>query len=294
MIDGHTKLYGLLAHPAAHSLSPLIHNTSFDVTGINGIYLAFDVTSAGLADSLAAMRAMHIGGFNLSMPLKTDVLPLLDEITPRADRLQSVNTVINRDGKLIGDSTDGQGWVDALKQDNIAIDEAVVTVLGAGGAGRAIISAAVDAGAKQVYVFKRTNDLFDARREQLESWSDVVKVLPYEDESLIEKAFSESRIIANATNIGMAGGQSLPVGEGAMAQLTPQHVVSDAIYFPLETPFIRAAKKRHCHTYNGIGMLVNQAAGSFLEWTGQRMPTVPVIQAVHQAMIDRQQNEHAK
>lgn len=83
MIDGHTKLFGLLAHPAAHSLSPLIHNTSFKVTGINGAYLAFDVPGEGLKASLAAMRAMKIGGFNLSMPLKTDVIPLLDEITPR-------------------------------------------------------------------------------------------------------------------------------------------------------------------------------------------------------------------
>ena len=290
MIDGHTKLFGLLAHPAAHSLSPLIHNTSFQVTGINGIYLAFDVTSAGLADSLAAMRAMHIGGFNLSMPLKTDVLPLLDEITPRAERLSAVNTVINRDGRLIGDSTDGQGCVDALKQDDMTIDEKVVTVLGAGGAGRAIISAAVDAGAKQVYVFKRTNDLFEARKEQLEGWSDVVTVLPYEDEGLIAEAFDESQIIANATNVGMAGDQSLPVSQSVMNHLTPQHIVSDAIYFPLETPFIHAAKQRGSRTYNGIGMLVNQAAGSFLEWTGQRMPITPVIEAVHQAGLQRSKN----
>ncbi len=290
MIDGHTKLFGLLAHPAAHSLSPLIHNTSFKVTGINGIYLAFDVTSAGLADSLAAMRAMHIGGFNLSMPLKTDVLPLLDEITPRAERLSAVNTVINSDGRLIGDSTDGQGWVDALKQDDITIDEKVVTVLGAGGAGRAIISAAVDAGAKQVYVFKRTNDLFEARKEQLEGWSDVVTVLPYEDEGLIAEAFDESQIIANATNVGMAGDQSLPVSQSVMKHLTPRHIVSDAIYFPLETSFIHAAKQRGSRTYNGIGMLVNQAAGSFLEWTGQRMPITPVIEAVHQAVLQRSKN----
>ncbi|GAD16114.1 shikimate dehydrogenase [Lentilactobacillus otakiensis] len=290
MIDGHTKLFGLLAHPAAHSLSPLIHNTSFKVTGINGVYLAFDVTSDGLPDSLAAMRAMNIGGFNLSMPLKTDVIPLLDEITPRAERLQAVNTVINRDGRLVGDSTDGQGWVDSLKQDDITIDEKVVTVLGSGGAGRAIISAAVDAGAQKVYVFKRTNDIFESRKEQLESWSDVVEVLPYEDESMIAQAFDESQIVANSTNVGMAGDQSTPVSKAVISHLTPQHIVTDAIYFPLETPFIRAAKQQGSHTYNGIGMLVNQAAGSFLEWTGQRMPVQPVIEAVHTAVQQRQQS----
>ncbi|KRK87271.1 shikimate dehydrogenase [Lentilactobacillus sunkii] len=288
MIDGHTKLFGFLAHPAAHSLSPLIHNTSFKVTGINGVYLAFDVTSAGLSDSLAAMRTMNIGGFNLSMPLKTDVIPLLDEVTPRAERLQAVNTVVNRDGRLIGDSTDGQGFIDALKANDITLDEKVITVLGSGGAGRAIISAAVDAGAKKVYVFKRTNDLFESRKEQLEAWSNVVEVLPYEDEELMIKAVDQSQIIANSTNIGMAGDKSLPVTPAVLNHLTSNHIVTDAIYFPLETPFIRAAKKQGSHTYNGIGMLVNQAAGSFLEWTGQRMPVDQVIEAVHEAVAQRE------
>lgn len=288
MIDGHTKLFGFLAHPAAHSLSPLIHNTSFKVTGINGVYLAFDVTSAGLADSLAAMRTMNIGGFNLSMPLKTDVIPLLDEVTPRAERLQAVNTVVNRDGRLIGDSTDGQGFIDALKANNITLDEKVITVLGSGGAGRAIISAAVDAGAKKVYVFKRTNDLFESRKEQLEAWSNVVEVLPYEDEELMIKAIDQSQIVSNSTNIGMAGDKSLPVTPAVLNHLTANHIVTDAIYFPLETPFIRAARKQGSHTYNGIGMLVNQAAGSFLEWTGQRMPVDQVIEAVHEAVRQRE------
>lgn len=288
MIDGHTKLFGFLAHPAAHSLSPLIHNTSFKVAGINGVYLAFDVTSAGLADSLAAMRTMNIGGFNLSMPLKTDVIPLLDEVTPRAERLQAVNTVVNRDGRLVGDSTDGQGFIDALKTNDITLDEKVITVLGSGGAGRAIISAAVDAGAKKVYVFKRTNDLFESRKEQLEAWSNVVEVLPYEDEELMIKAIDQSQIVANSTNIGMAGDKSLPVTPAVLNHLTSNHIVTDAIYFPLETPFIRAAKKQGSHTYNGIGMLVNQAAGSFLEWTGQRMPVDQVIAAVHEAVVQRE------
>ncbi len=136
MIDGHTKLYGLLAHPAAHSLSPLIHNTSFKVTGINGVYLAFDVMPNELQTSVDAIRTMAIGGVNLSMPLKTTVIPLLDEITSRAERLNAVNTVINRDGKLVGDTTDGQGFIDALKYQNVSVEDKTLTVLGAGGAGR--------------------------------------------------------------------------------------------------------------------------------------------------------------
>lgn len=243
MIDGHTKLFGLLAHPAAHSLSPLIHNTSFKITGINGAYLAFDVTSDGLADSLAAMRAMGIGGFNLSMPLKTDVIPLLDEVTPRAERLQAVNTVINRNGHLTGDSTDGQGFVDALKQRAIELAGATLTVLGAGGAGRSIISAAVDAGVTKIHVFKRNNASFMPVKHQLEAWSTAIEVTDYDDEAAMIHAVDTSQIVVNATNLGMAADSELPINQAVIDHFKPEHVVVDVIYFPLTTPFLVAAKK---------------------------------------------------
>lgn len=288
MIDGYTKLFGLLAHPAAHSLSPLIHNTSFKATGINGAYLAFDVTGEGLKASLDAMRAMKIGGFNLSMPLKTDVIPLLDEITPRAERLQAVNTVVNRSGKLIGYSTDGQGFVDALKQQEINLDGKTVTIFGAGGAGRAIIAAVIDAGAAKINVFKRRNATFMSVKQQLENWSDVVEVIDYEDETAMIQAVDGSQVIANSTNVGMVKDGELPVSQSVIDHFGPHHVVVDVIYFPLTTPFVQAAKEQGSRTYNGIGMLVHQAAGSFLEWTGQKMPVDAVISAVNQEIAARQ------
>lgn len=287
MIDGHTKLYGLLAHPAAHSLSPLIHNTSFHVSGVNGVYLAFDVVPENLKTAMAAMRAMAIGGVNLSMPLKTAVLPLLDDITPRAKRLNAVNTIVNRNGKLVGDTTDGQGFVDSLKHAGIDIKGKTITVLGAGGAGRSIIAAAIEAGASKVCVFKRQNKSFAPRKALLESWSDKVSVLPYENEAAMAAAVSQSQIIVNATNIGMSDDNQLPISEAILNQLTSHQVVVDAIYFPLKTPLVKAAEKKGCRTFNGIGMLVHQAAGSFLEWTGKRMPVEKVIATVNQEVAKR-------
>ncbi|EEI20797.1 Shikimate dehydrogenase (NADP(+)) [Lentilactobacillus hilgardii] len=288
MIDGHTKLYGLLAHPAAHSLSPLIHNTSFKVTGINGVYLAFDVMPNELQTSVDAIRTMAIGGVNLSMPLKTTVIPLLDEITSRAERLNAVNTVINRDGKLVGDTTDGQGFIDALKYQNVSVEDKTLTVLGAGGAGRSIIAAAVEAGAAKINVFKRQNQTFKSRKEQLESWSSVISVIPYEDDDAMQESVASSQIVSNSTNIGMSQDNHLPISQAVLARLTPHHVVTDAIYFPLGTPFVKAAKDRGCQTFNGIGMLVHQAAGSFFEWTGQKMPVNDVISAVNQEIVKRE------
>ncbi|WP_203630276.1 shikimate dehydrogenase [Lentilactobacillus fungorum] len=288
MINGHTQLFGLLAHPAAHSLSPLIHNTSFKATGINGTYLAFDVTPAGLSTSLAAMRVMNIGGFNLSMPLKTAVIPMLDEISPRAARLQAVNTVVNRDGRLFGDSTDGQGFIDALHANGVEVANQTLTVLGAGGAGRAIVAAAIDADAAQINVFKRQNQTFTQVRQQMTRWSPNVAVVAYEDQAAMARSFDDSQIVVNATNVGMAGNQQLPVSQQLMNRLGPQHVVVDVVYFPLLTPFVQAAKQQGSRAANGIGMLVHQAAGSFLEWTGQKMPIQKVVEAVKTEVSHRQ------
>ncbi|MDH5105106.1 shikimate dehydrogenase [Lentilactobacillus diolivorans] len=288
MIDGHTKLFGFLAHPAVHSLSPLIHNTSFKVTGINGTYLAFDVTSDGLENTITALRSMHIGGVNLSMPLKTEVIPLLDEMTPRAKRLQAVNTIVNQNGKLIGDTTDGQGFVDALAQQGISVAGKQLTVLGAGGAGRSIIAALIDAGARQINVFKRQNETFEKRKQQLESWSDVVSVIPYENLEKMAASIEASQIIVNTTNVGMSHDHALPILQTMIDLLNSQQIVVDVIYFPLTTPFLEAAKKQGCQTFNGVGMLVHQAAGSFLEWTGKQMPVKEVIAAVRQEVMRRQ------
>lgn len=291
MINGHTKLYGLLAHPAAHSLSPLIHNTSFEVTGINGVYLAFDVIPDNLKPSIEAMRAMNIGGVNLSMPLKTEVLPLLDEVTPRATRLRAVNTITNHAGRLIGDTTDGQGFIDALESAGITVKNQKIAILGAGGAGRSIIAAAIEAGAAKITVFKRENATFMSRKKLLESWSTVVTVIPYDDDHAMAKSVADSQIIINATNLGMGENQLLPISQTVLTQLTPQHVVVDAIYFPLETPLVAAAKKRGCRTFNGVGMLVHQAAGSFRQWTGQKMPVETVMAKVKRAVAKRIQDQ---
>lgn len=290
MMDGHTTLYGFIAHPAAHSLSPLIHNTSFRALGINAAYLTFDINTDTLEAMVAAIRAMGIGGMNLSLPLKTDVIPLLDAVTPRAKRLNAVNTIINRDGQLTGDTTDGQGFVDALEYQGIQIAGKRLTILGAGGAGRSIIGAAIDAGVAHIGVFKRQNATFADRKRQLESWSDKVSVLPYDDEQAMVQSVSDSQIVVNTTNVGMAHDQAMPVSQAVMAAITPQHIIFDAIYFPLVTPFLAAAKIKGAQTFNGIGMLVQQAAGSFFEWTGQKMPIDQVMAAVNEAVASRQTN----
>lgn len=287
MVDAHTSLYGFIAKPARHSLSPLIHNTSFQALGINSVYLAFDVEQSQFENAVQSMRALPIRGINVSMPYKQQIIKYLDELTPVAKQLRAVNTVINRAGRLIGDSTDGEGFINALADEQVSVKGKRVAVLGAGGAGRAIILATANEGA-EVVVFKRQNGTFNELKQRLASWSDHIRVLPYEDEDQMAVELRQADVIVNTTNLGMADDTRSPVSPQVMAVLHTGQIIADAIYAPLETPFLAQAKQQGCHTMNGLRMLVQQAAGSFNRWTGQKMPIDKVKNVI------KQQLEHTK
>ncbi|EIW14544.1 Shikimate/quinate 5-dehydrogenase I beta [Lactiplantibacillus pentosus KCA1] len=284
MIDGETALFGFIAHPARHSRSPRMHNLSFDHWGLNARYLAFDVAPDQLAGTIAGIRSMGIVGVNLSMPFKQTVVPLLDELTPRAQRIQAVNTIKNVHGKLIGDSTDGAGVFQDLQHQGLHLTGKRVMVLGAGGAGKAIIAAALDYGVESVTVFKRQNERFPAVQRWLEQLSQTtsveLKLVAYEDHQRMQEVARASDLIINATNIGMTTtGTPLPLE--TIRQLKPQQTVYDVIYQPLETTFLRLARQQGCLTHNGIGMLIWQGALAFEFWTGKPMP----VEAVRQDML---------
>lgn len=284
MIDGQTALFGFIAHPARHSRSPRMHNLSFDYWGLNARYLAFDVAPDGLAGTLAGIRSMGIAGVNLSMPFKQTVVPLLDGLTVRAQRIQAVNTIKNEAGKLIGDSTDGAGVFQDLLHQGLNLVDKHVMVLGAGGAGKAIIAAALDYGVASVTVFKRNNERYAGVQHWLEQLSTTTSVplrlCAYEDQVRMQQVARTSNLIINATNIGMTtAGTPLPIS--IIQQLVPQQTVYDVIYQPLETTFLCLARQQGCATYNGLGMLIWQGALAFEFWTGKQMP----VQQVRQDML---------
>ncbi|MFC6179690.1 shikimate dehydrogenase [Lactiplantibacillus daowaiensis] len=283
MINGKTSLFGFVAHPAKHSRSPKMHNLSFDYWHINARYLAFDVAPDELPGAVAGIRSMGIVGVNLSMPFKQTVVPMLDEMTPRARRIKAVNTIKNDHGRLIGDSTDGAGLYQDLQSQGYHLAGKHVMILGAGGAGKAIIAAALDYDVASVTVFKRANQTY----EQVVQWlADLAQqtpiplnIRPYDDEAAMLAAVKASDLIINATNIGMTTA-GVPLPPRVMAALTPQQTVYDVIYQPLETAFLRQAKALGCATHNGLGMLVWQGALAFKFWTGKDMPIAAVENAI--------------
>lgn len=284
IIDGRTRLYGLFAHPAAHSLSPLMHNLSFRSRKINAVYLAFDISS-DFSGAIQSIRELNLGGVNLSMPFKKQVIPYLDELTPAAQMIGAVNTVIHRQGRLIGANTDGTGFFASLRARRFVIRDKTATVLGAGGAGLSIIADGASAGLKMIHVFKRRNATFSRIEARLREFARVyqtrILLYPYDDLKNLQQALHASDFLINTTNIGMGDDrQSTPLTGEEMNELLPSAVVCDVIYDPGKTRFLQEAERHGCRTVNGLGMLIYQGAESFKLWTQEKMPVNAVRAAI--------------
>ena len=273
-IDGYTRLAAVVAKPIKHSISPFIHNLAFENTGINGVYLAWEIAEEDLAVTMENVKRYDMFGLNISMPYKQAVIPYLDQLTKSAQLIGAVNTIIPREGQLIGHNTDGIGFFKSLdKRAGFQVQGKVMTVLGGGGAATAIIAQAALDGAAKIFVFSRSQSIerHTATAQKISKETQVpIEVLPLEDSSLLQEKIFQSRLLVNGTSVGMDG-KSLVVDEET---ILPQNLlVVDVIYQPFETPFINFAKQQGATTVNGLGMLLFQAAEAFQIWTGKEMPT---------------------
>ena len=279
VIDGHTKLTGLLGSPVAHSISPLMHNEAFRLLGLNYVYLCFDVKEDCLADTLKGLRCMNIAGFNCTMPDKTKMCELADALSPAAQMIGAVNTVVNENGRFIGHNTDGIGYMQAVKEAGHDIIGKQMTLLGGGGAATAIaVQAALD-GVSSLHIFNRKGRSFD-RAVQLEDRIQAhtcckVSVFDLADESALKQSLADSAILTNATSLGMSPKEdACPIANEKL--LHPGLIVSDIIYNPRKTRLLLAAERQGCQTFNGLYMLLFQGAEAFRLWTGQGMPVAPI------------------
>ena len=274
-IDGHTRLAAVVAKPIKHSISPFIHNTAFERTAVN-VYLALEIGSEDLEATVANIRRYNMFGISLSMPYKQEVIQYLDELTPSARLIGAVNTVVNKNGTLIGYNTDGKGFFKSLP--SFAIQGKKMTILGAGGAATAIIAQAALDQAEEIFVFTRqtsyanTVSKMAAISRQAKS---RIQVLNLEDLATLQEKINQSDLLINGTSVGMDG-ESLPLVESI--QLPAKILVADVIYKPFETPFLKWARSQKVEAVNGLGMLLYQAAEAFELWTGQPMPCQEIWQ----------------
>lgn len=274
-ITGTTVLTGLLGSPVAHSISPLMHNASFEALGLDYAYLCFDVGTDRLKEAVEGLRAMGARGWNLTMPDKNLMCQLADKLSPASEISGAVNTIVNDDGVLTGYTTDGIGYMRAAEEAGFPLPGKVMTLLGGGGAATAILVQAALDGMKEIRVFNRKSPTFDrlsAIAGQLNRRTDcVVTVHPLEDTEDLRASIANSDILTNATNIGMAPHtDACPIPDASF--LRPELIVSDIIYNPRQTKLLQMAKETGCPFFNGLYMLLYQGAASFELWTGQEMP----------------------
>ena len=267
VITGHTRTAGVIGLPVRHSLSPTIFNAAFQACGLDWAYLAFEVPEGAAGLALGGMRALGLEGLSVTMPHKAAVLDGLDELSEAAEALGAVNCITRRGGQLVGDNTDGSGFVNALRLDEgIDVAGRRCGVVGAGGAGRAVARALGLAGAAEVVVANRTPEPA-ARAATLAGATGRVGT---------PEEVAAAEIVVNATPLGMgvvvttAGGpEPLPLDP---ERFGPGQVVVDLVYHPAATPLLLAARQRGAVAVNGLGMLIHQAALAFRAWTGEDAP----------------------
>ena len=279
-IDGYTRLAAVVANPIKHSISPFIHNSAFEATNTNGVYLAWEVDAAELAETVANIRRYQMYGINLSMPYKEQVIPYLDQLSEEACLIGAVNTVVNREGTLIGYNTDGKGFFKSLP--SFKISRKRLVLLGAGGAAKAILAQAILDGVSQISVFVRSSSI-EKTRPYLEKIQNAtgfrVDLFALEDVQDLQDSITKADLLVNATSVGMDG-SSQPIPTSIV--LPEKLLVADVIYQPFETPFLKWARNQGNQSINGLGMLLYQAAEAFELWTGKEMPTDQIWELLKQ------------
>ena len=279
-IDGYTRLAAVVANPIKHSISPFIHNSAFEATNTNGVYLAWEVDATELAETVANIRRYQMYGINLSMPYKEQVIPYLDQLSAEACLIGAVNTVVNREGTLIGYNTDGKGFFKSLP--SFKISRKRLVLLGAGGAAKAILAQAILDGVSQISVFVRSSSM-EKTRPYLEKIQNAtgfrVDLFALEDVQDLQDSITKADLLVNATSVGMDG-SSQPIPTSIV--LPEKLMVADVIYQPFETPFLKWARNQGNQSINGLGMLLYQAAEAFELWTGKEMPTDQIWELLKQ------------
>lgn len=269
LIDAQTRLFGLIGYPLRETLSPRLHNAALAATGLNGVYLALPTPSERLPDAIAAMRTWPLGGLNVTVPHKVAVMPLLDAISPEAQRIGAVNTIAREGDRLIGHNTDHRGFHAMLE--GLPVPERAV-VLGAGGSSRAVAYALAHAGVRVItFAVRRpgaSRDLVDALALPHVRWEEVL--MP---SAALEKALAAAGWLVNTTPVGMAPALGdAPLDDAMLERLPAGAAVLDLITHPAETLLMRRARARGLVARNGLAMLISQAAAAFTIWTGHEPP----------------------
>ena len=264
------RTYCIIGDPIDHSLSPAIHNAAFSSLGLNCSYISFRVQEGQLKNSLDSLRAINIGGFNVTMPHKVRVLEYVDQYDKTVELVGAANTVKNEDGKFCAYNTDVLGFIKPLRQRGIDFSGFEVTILGAGGAARAVaVALASERGIANINIFNRNTDRSKELANLLKKLGLKASIVSSDN---IQNIASKSNLIINTTPLGMKDEQSLIKS----SSIRKDSIVYDIVYKPINTNLLESARSAGAKVVYGYEMLLEQAIASFKIWFQRDPPIEPM------------------
>ncbi len=283
VIGGDTRLLAVLGDPVRHSLSPVMHNAALAALGLDARYLALPVSGDRLAEAVQGLAALGCAGFNVTIPHKERIAPLLTRLEPVARQLGAINTVLpDGGGGWIGTNTDWEGFLAPLQQRPLAGRQALM--LGSGGSGRAVLRAAAALGLGEVVVRGRDPGRLQALVQAATPWAPPLRPLDWN--APLDAVLPTTALVVNVTPLGMGSqSEAMPLEPADLARLPAEALVVDLIYTPRPTRLLREAAALGLATLDGLEMLVQQGAAALRLWTGRaEVPVAVMRQAVERAL----------
>ncbi|NLJ99463.1 MAG: shikimate dehydrogenase [Tissierellia bacterium] len=262
-ITWNTDIYCLIGHPISKTLSPIIHNSFYKLINANNIYLTFDVEKRDLETIINSFKILNIKGFNVTLPHKISIIKYLDDISEEAKIIGAINTVKNKNGKLIGHNTDGIGFLKSLELEGIDIKDRNILILGSGGAANAISVSVSMAGAKKIFISNRTLAKAEKLTKRIKKQFPEIAI-EYGDLELKNVPKNEIDMVINCTSVGMY--PKIHEAPIEFQGFSKNLIVYDLIYKPRKTKLIKMAQRRGYRTVGGLSMLINQALCSQNIW----------------------------
>ncbi|MBI1884690.1 MAG: shikimate dehydrogenase [Chlamydiae bacterium] len=274
-------LCGIFGFPIAHSASPAMQNAAFRALGLEGVYLPFEILPRHLEKAMEAIRVLNFAGVNVTIPYKEKVIPYLDALSPEAKLIGAVNTIQNKEGRLIGHNTDAPGIKRALEEGwGRSLKNANVVLLGAGGAARAVAVQAGLSGVRKIVIINRSRRRLKNLILHLKESFPKMQVRGFSSgDSEARSEVLEADCLVNATPLGMSPMDPEPCPP---RDLDPRTYVYDLVYRPMESHWVKEAIERGCRGSGGSSMLLYQGALAFKIWTGHRPP----IEVMRQALME--------
>ncbi len=280
-INGQTRLVGIFGDPITHTRSPAMHNAAFRACQLPYAYVPLLVHPSDLAKAVQAIRAYNLVGVNVTVPHKERIVRHLDELSEEATLCGAVNTVVNRDGVLFGDNTDGRGFLASLQQRGFSPHQRDIVLIGAGGSTRAVLFSLIRAGSKRITIVNRTLAKAQALIRTYRTLGQARLEAAPLDRLLDPALLQDATLVVNCTSVGLHDEPFLPIN----LTTTPRHCLFyDLLYRPELTTFLRQAHNARRTTMDGRSMLLHQGALAFSLWTAQPAPLQVMARALARAL----------